>query len=92
MYLFVPAHIPLLHRRFNFFSTVRTLGHSSVTPFIGFKTKKQGIKNKALFPRLQSSVELGSALDALLLFFVLYFLFFFVLFVFLFGHSVVLQN
>jgi hypothetical protein len=52
MYLFVPAHIPLLYRRFNFFSTGRTLGHLSVTSVKGFKTKKQGIKNKALFPRL----------------------------------------
>jgi hypothetical protein len=52
MYLFVPAHIPLLYRRFNFFSAGQTLGHLSVTSFKGFKIKKQGIKNKALFPRL----------------------------------------
>jgi ABC-type polar amino acid transport system ATPase subunit len=68
MRLFVPAHIPLLYRRFNLFSTGRALDHLSATSFKVLKTKKQGIKNKALFPRL-SSVELGSALNALLLVF-----------------------
>jgi hypothetical protein len=62
MYLFVPAYIPLLYRRFNFFSTGRALGHLSVTSFKGFK-----IKNRR---------EFGSTLNALPIFF-LYFLFLF---------------
>lgn len=52
MYLFVPAHIPLLYRRFNFFSTSRTLSHLSVTSFKGLRLKIGDIKNKALFSRL----------------------------------------
>jgi hypothetical protein len=36
MYLLVLAHIPLLYRRFDFFSACRTLDQLSVTSFKGF--------------------------------------------------------